>query len=320
MHSNQTAIPRMEVKDLKKHYPIRGGRLLKALDGVSLRINTGDIFGIVGESGCGKSTLGKCMMRVVDITSGEVRFSGEDISCQNRKAILPTLKRMQMIFQNPYSSFNPKLKISYSLSEPCRLRGMSRQEIGERIGEFMQYISLTENELNRFPHELSGGQLQRLAIARALLLDPDFIVADEPVSALDVSVQAQILNLIVDLKKSFDLTVMFISHDMTVVEHVCNKVAVMYLGVIVEVGESETVFANISHPYTQALISAIPTIDVTGEAKKRIVLGGDLPSAINIPAGCRFASRCPERMEICLQESPQLKEIEPGHCVACHRR
>jgi oligopeptide/dipeptide ABC transporter ATP-binding protein len=320
MHNNQTAIPRMEVKDLKKHYPIRGGRLLKALDGVSLKINTGDIFGIVGESGCGKSTLGKCMMRVVDITSGEVRFSGEDISRQNRKSILPTLKRMQMIFQNPYSSFNPKLKISYSLSEPCRLRGMSRLEINERIGEFMQHVSLTENELNRFPHELSGGQLQRLAIARALLLDPEFIVADEPVSALDVSVQAQILNLLVDLKKSFDLTVMFISHDMTVVEHVCSKVAVMYLGVIVEMGAAETVFANISHPYTQALISAIPTIDVTGEAKKRIVLGGDLPSAVNIPAGCRFASRCRECIDICMQESPQLKEIEPEHFVACHRR
>lgn len=311
-------VPCIEVRGLKKYYPFRGERTLRAVDDVDLAIHTGEIFGIVGESGCGKSTLGKCMMRLTELTDGQVLFHGEDISRQKRKDILPQLQRMQMIFQNPYSSFNPKLKISYSLQEPCRLKGMKREEIRERMDRFLTYISLSENDLNRFPHELSGGQLQRLAIARALLLDPDFIVADEPVSALDVSVQAQILNLIADLKQSFQMTMMFISHDMTVVEHICDKVAVMYLGTVVECGESSVVFRNIRHPYTQALVSAIPVIDLDRAQTERIILQGDIPTALDIPSGCRFASRCVHCQEICKKESPQLREIEPGHFVACH--
>jgi peptide/nickel transport system ATP-binding protein/oligopeptide transport system ATP-binding protein len=311
-------VPSIEVKDLKKYYTFKGGKILRAIDGVSLSISGGEIFGVVGESGCGKSTLGKCIMRVIDITDGQVYFNGKDISRQSRKDIIPELKRMQMIFQNPYSSFNPKLKISYSLSEPCKLMGMSKVDIEAKMHQFLQYISLSENELNRFPHELSGGQLQRLAIARALILDPDFIVADEPVSALDVSVQAQILNLIVDLKKSFSMTVMFISHDMTVIEHICDKVAVMYLGTVVETGTSETVFNNIMHPYTKALMSAIPVIDFENEHKERIVLQGDIPTALDIPKGCRFASRCCECKKVCTEESPKLREVDANHFVACH--
>lgn len=316
--SINTIIPCIEARNLKKYYSFKGGKTLKALDGVNISINSGEIFGVVGESGCGKSTLGKCMMRVIDITDGEVFFGGKDISRQNRKDILPELKRMQMIFQNPYSSFNPKLKISYSLSEPCKLMGMSKAEVEVKMEQFMQYISLSENELNRFPHELSGGQLQRLAIARALMLGPDFIVADEPVSALDVSVQAQILNLIVDLKKFFNMTVMFISHDMTVVEHICDKVAVMYLGAVVETGTSEAIFDNIMHPYTKALMSAIPVIDFDYDHKNRIVLHGDIPTALDIPQGCRFASRCSECKEVCTEESPNLREVDVNHFVACH--
>lgn len=315
---DQTAVPCMEVRSLKKYYPFQGGRTLRALDGVDLAIYPGEIFGIVGESGCGKSTLGKCMMRLTDLTDGQVVFQGQDISRQSRKDILDQLRRMQMIFQNPYSSFNPKLKLSYSLAEPCRLKGMSRGEIRHRMEQFLQYISLSDNELNRFPHELSGGQLQRLAIARALLLDPDFIVADEPVSALDVSVQAQILNLIADLKQNIRMTMMFISHDMTVIEHICDKVAVMYLGAVVEWGDSSTVFKNIQHPYTKALISAIPVIDPEQKRKERIILQGDIPTALDVHTGCRFASRCSQCREICKQEPPMLRETEPGHYVACH--
>ncbi len=319
MHNDINAtVPCIEVRGLKKYYPFKGGRTLRAVDGVDLAINTGEIFGIVGESGCGKSTLGKCMMRLTELTEGQVLFQGKDISSQSRKAIRSDLQRMQMIFQNPYSSFNPKLKISYSLAEPCRLKGMSQPQIKERMDKFLNYISLSENELNRFPHELSGGQLQRLAIARALLLDPDFIVADEPVSALDVSVQAQILNLIADLKKNFRMTMMFISHDMTVVEHICDKVAVMYLGAVVEWGESDVVFRNIQHPYTQALISAIPVIDLDQQKKERIILQGDIPTALEKHKGCRFASRCSHCLDICREQPPQLRETEPGHYVACH--
>ena len=314
----QNAAPCIEVRGLKKYYPFKGGKTLRAVDGVDLRIQTGEIFGIVGESGCGKSTLGKCMMRLTDITEGQVLFNGKDISRQNRKEIMPELRRMQMIFQNPFSSFNPKLKISYSLAEPCRLKGMRKDEIRTKMDQFLQYISLSENELIRYPHELSGGQLQRLAITRALLLDPDFIVADEPVSALDVSVQAQILNLIADLKKNFRMTMMFISHDMTVVEHICDKVAVMYLGAVVECGTSTAVFSNILHPYTKALVSAIPVIDIENEHKERIILQGDIPTALNAYEGCRFASRCAQCQEICKKQPPTLREVEPGHYVACH--
>lgn len=309
----------METQHLKKYYPFKKGKMLKALDDVSIQVREGTIFGIVGESGCGKSTLGKCMMRLQELTEGKVIFQGADISTQRRREILPLLRQMQMIFQNPYSSFNPKLKLSYSLREPCRLQGMEPAEIDRRFVEILDYISLSENELNRFPHELSGGQLQRLAIARALLLKPRFIVADEPVSALDVSVQAQILNLLLELKEDFRMTMVFISHDMTVVEHICDRVAVMYLGSIVEMGRTAVLFGNLLHPYTQALMSAIPVADPAQERRQRIILTGDIPTAVDIPQGCRFAARCLECMDICRRESPPLREAEEGHLVACHR-
>ena len=318
MENEKNMVPCIEAEHLKKYYKVKNGQILKALDDVSISIQNGEIFGIVGESGCGKSTLGKCMMRVIDPTEGTVKFRGKDITRQPRKQIMDDLRLMQMIFQNPYSSFNPKLKISYALTEPCKLRGMSAQKIKEKQEQFLEYISLSENELNRFPHELSGGQLQRLAIARALLLDPEFIVADEPVSALDVSVQAQILNLLLDLRSRLNMTMMFISHDMTVVEHICDQVAVMYLGSVVETGRTEVLFRNLLHPYTQALVSAIPVIDPEGKRGKRIILTGDIPTAINIPAGCRFSSRCSRCMDICKQVSPALRQVEDGHMVACH--
>lgn len=309
----------IETRHLKKYYPFKNGKTLKALDDVSIAVTKGTIFGIVGESGCGKSTLGKCMMRLQEITEGSVIFQGEDISRKPPKKMKQTLSKMQMVFQDPFSSFNPKLKISYSLREPCRINGMSPVQTDDRIGELLNYISLSENELNRFPHELSGGQLQRLAIARALLLSPEFIVADEPVSALDVSVQAQILNVILDLKQAYHMTMLFISHDMTVVEHICDEVAVMYLGTVVEAGTTSVVFKNLLHPYTKALMSAIPSVEAMGEGKQRILLTGDIPTAVDVPEGCRFASRCPDCMDICKKESPVLLTVEAGHQVACHR-
>ena len=309
----------IEAQNIKKYYPFKGGRTLKALDDVSIQVREGTIYGIVGESGCGKSTLGKCMMRLQPLTDGKVFFQGEDISTKKRKEMQSVLSQMQMVFQNPYSSFNPKLKLGYSLREPCKINGMSAEQTKKRLKELLSYISLTENEMDRFPHELSGGQLQRLAIARALLLNPKFVVADEPVSALDVSVQAQILNLIMDLKEAFHTTMLFISHDMTVVEHICDEVAVMYLGKIVESGTTSVLFQNLLHPYTQALMSAIPVIDPTGEQGERIILTGDIPTAVDVPKGCRFASRCPYKMACCEEEEPQLQTVETGHKVACHR-
>jgi len=308
----------IEVENLKKHYPFKGGKLVKALDGVALQVESGTIFGVVGESGCGKSTLGRCVMRLTDITEGRIAYMGTDISRQPRKRILPYLHQMQMVFQNPYSSFNPKLKLGYSLREACTLNGIRPDETRENIERFLGYISLTQDELNRFPHELSGGQLQRLAIARALLLKPGFIVADEPVSALDVSVQAQILNLILDLKQTFRMTMLFISHDMTVVEHICDNVAVMYLGVVVETGRTAALFNNLLHPYTQALMSAIPVVTPLEDKRERIILTGDIPTAIDIPKGCRFASRCSRCMDVCREVSPTLREVEREHSVACH--
>lgn len=306
----------LQVRNLKKYYP-SGGKTLKALDGVTFHICEGEILGIVGESGCGKSTLGRSALRLFPVTEGEIIFDGTDISRMNRRELKPYRRNMQMIFQNPFSSFNPKQKIGTALTEVGKVYGMSDSQICEKISRLMEYISLPEDMLQRSPGELSGGQLQRLAIARALILDPDFIVADEPVSALDVSVQAQILNLITDLRKELKMTMMFISHEMNVVEHICDQVAVMYLGKIVEMAPAEELFSNILHPYTQALMSAIPRSD-PDEKKERIILEGDIPNAIDLPKGCSFASRCRYCSGKCLEESPVLKEMGSGHQVACH--
>lgn len=306
----------IEVKNLKKYYP-SGGKTLKALDGVSFEICEGEIMGVVGESGCGKSTLGRSVLRLFPITEGQILFDGTDISLMNRRELKPYRKNMQMIFQNPYSSFNPKQKIGSALYEVGRVYGMDEKALRQKVEQLMEYISLPLDMLHRSPGELSGGQLQRLAIARALILEPGFIVADEPVSALDVSVQAQILNLITDLRKKLKMTMMFISHEMTVVEHICDNVAVMYLGRIVEMAPVKELFSNICHPYTQALMSAIPKADPE-DTKERIILEGDIPNAIDLPQGCSFASRCRYCTQQCREKAPELKDMGNGHKVACY--
>ncbi|MBQ2926127.1 MAG: ATP-binding cassette domain-containing protein, partial [Ruminiclostridium sp.] len=282
--------PVIRAEHLVKEFPIASKKLgepkkvLHAVSDVSLSVPKGSIFGIVGESGCGKSTLGRSLLRLETITGGKVYFQGQDITDLSGKDLLPLRRNMQMIFQNPYASFNPTQKIGSALREVAKVHKMPAEEAEEKIRNLLHEINLPEDTLHRIPSEMSGGQLQRLAIARALLLDPAFIVADEPVSALDVSVQAQILNLMMDLREKFSLTMLFISHEMTVVRHLCDQVAVMYLGTVVEQAESEELFNNLLHPYTQTLMSAIPTLDPEHK-KQRIVLQGDLPSAIDVPPG-----------------------------------
>lgn len=309
--------PVIRVENLVKEFPVAGKKTLHAVNGVSLSVPKGSIFGIVGESGCGKSTLGRCMLRLETITGGKVTFQGRDITDLSGRDLLPLRRNMQMIFQNPYGSFNPKQKIGSALREVAHVHKMPAGEAQEKIQYLLHEINLPEDALLRIPSEMSGGQLQRLAIARALLLDPAFIVADEPVSALDVSVQAQILNLMMDLREKFSLTMLFISHEMTVVRHLCDQVAVMYLGSVVEMAEAEELFQNLLHPYTQSLMSAIPTMD-PDHKKQRIVLQGDIPSAIDLPVGCPFADRCPQCQAQCRERKPELKDVGRGHMVACH--
>lgn len=309
--------PVIRVENLVKEFPVAGKKTLHAVNGVSLAVPKGAIFGIVGESGCGKSTLGRCMLRLETITGGKVTFQGKDITDLSGKDLLPLRRNMQMIFQNPYGSFNPKQKIGSALREVAQVHKMPAREAQEKIQYLLHQINLPEDALLRIPSEMSGGQLQRLAIARALLLDPAFIVADEPVSALDVSVQAQILNLMMDLRETFSLTMLFISHEMTVVRHLCDQVAVMYLGNVVEMAGAEELFQNLLHPYTQSLMSAIPTMD-PDHKKQRIVLQGDIPSAIDLPAGCPFADRCPQCQAQCREGKPELRDVGNGHMVACH--
>ena len=315
--------PVIRAEHLVKEFPIASKKLgepkkvLHAVSDVSISVPKGSIFGIVGESGCGKSTLGRSLLRLETITGGKVYFQGRDITDLSGKDLLPLRRDMQMIFQNPYASFNPKQKIGSALREVAKVHKIPSDEAEEKIKHLLQEINLPEDTLNRNPSEMSGGQLQRLAIARALLLDPAFIVADEPVSALDVSVQAQILNLMMDLREKFSLTMLFISHEMTVVRHLCDQVAVMYLGTVVEQAESEELFNNLLHPYTQTLMSAIPTLDPEHK-KQRIVLQGDLPSAIDVPPGCPFADRCPKCQPQCKESRPQLKDVGNNHLVACH--
>ena len=309
--------PVIQAEHLKKYFPMRSKRVLKAVDDVSLSIQRGEILGVVGESGCGKSTLGRALMGLTSATEGRVLFQGADISGLSRGAMKPYRARMQMVFQNPFASFNPKQRLGRALMEVGRVHGMSAAQTEARIEELMDLIRLSAEMLERSPSELSGGQLQRLAIARALMLNPDFIVADEPVSALDVSVQAQILNLIMDLRARLSMTMLFISHEMTVVEHICDRVAVMYLGRIVETAPTDELFGRLTHPYAQALISAIPVADPERKSA-RIVLEGDIPSAIDLPEGCSFASRCPRRTDECLKRRPELVDIGRDHYVACY--
>jgi oligopeptide/dipeptide ABC transporter ATP-binding protein len=307
----------VRVENLKKYYPVNG-KSIHSVDDVSLQIQAGEIFGVVGESGCGKSTLGRCMLRLTDITGGKVYFQNEDITHLGQSALKKKRRYMQMVFQNPFSSFNPKMSIGQSLREVGTVHSLTKDEIDHKISQLLEYISLPHDVLQRRPDELSGGQLQRLAIARSLLLEPQFIMADEPVSALDVSVQAQILNLLMDLRDKLGLTMMFISHELTIVEYLCDEVAVMYLGGVVEKASAKELFAHTLHPYSQALISAKPK-EHPAQQKSRIILEGDVPNALDIPRGCRFASRCFQcRKGLCDVESPKLKEVAAGHFVACH--
>ena len=314
----------IQAAGLVKNFPISSKRLgekpklLHAVGGVSLSVAKGEIFGVVGESGCGKSTLGRCLLRLETITEGSVSFQGQDITHLSGRDLKPLRRNMQMIFQNPYASFNPKQKIGAALREVAKVHRLPAQQAEEKIATLLREVNLSQDTLNRIPSEMSGGQLQRLAIARALLLDPAFIVADEPVSALDVSVQAQILNLLMDLREKFSLTMLFISHEMAVVRHLCDRIAVMYLGTVVEQAETEELFGHLLHPYTQALMSAIPTLD-PDHKKNRIVLQGDIPSAIDLPSGCPFADRCARCSEECRASRPALRDVGRGHLVACHK-
>jgi len=312
------------VKHLKKYYQVNKSirlseiKYVHAVDDVSFDIYKGQIFGVVGESGSGKSTVGRCILKLIDSTDGQIVYKGEDITGYTRKQMKSFRRDMQMVFQNPFSSFNPRLSIGSSLKEIGHVYKMGVKETDDRIKELLDLIKLPSHVLDRGAGELSGGQLQRLAVARALMLNPTFIMADEPVSALDVSVQSQILNLLLDLRDQLDLTIMFISHELTVVHHVCDAVAVMYLGALVELAPADELFRNTLHPYSQALISAKPK-DHPREQKERIVLEGDIPNAIDIPKGCRFATRCPNFIHgECNMVAPMLEEVAPGHFVACH--
>jgi peptide/nickel transport system ATP-binding protein len=297
-----------------------GNTIVHAVDNVSLDVFRGETVGLVGESGCGKSTLGRCLVRLYEISAGKIEFEGIDISTAKTGALRPIRQRMQMVFQDPYSSLNPRRRVADLLAEPLKVHGKrSRAEIKERVVELMRLVELLPDHLNRFPHEFSGGQRQRIGIARAIALEPSLVVADEPVSALDVSIQAQIVNLFADLQERLGLTYVFIAHDLSVVRQVSTRTAVMYLGSIVESGPTEEIFKSPRHPYSEALISAVPSADLDRtNRRERIVLQGDVPSPINPPSGCRFHPRCRYATERCRVERPKLAEIEPGRLVACH--
>lgn len=316
--------PLLEVKNYQKWYPVKkrspGGKkqFVKAVDGVSFTINKGETFGLVGESGCGKTTIGKGILRLHNATGGEVLFEGRDLLALSPKELRSARRDMQIIYQDPYSSLNPRLTIGEIIGEPLEIHHIaSGNEKKARVLELMSWVGLDASSYSRYPHEFSGGQRQRVGIARALSLNPKLIVCDEPVSALDVSIQSQILNLLEDLQEKLDLTFLFIAHGLTVVKHISDRIGVMYLGKMIELASSDELFATPAHPYTKALLSAIPVIDPQ-ERRKRILLEGDVPSASNIPTGCRFHSRCPYCKPICQQEAPPFAEISPDHFCACH--
>ncbi|HEY8461715.1 MAG TPA: dipeptide ABC transporter ATP-binding protein [Blastocatellia bacterium] len=310
--------PLVEIKNLKKYFPVAHKQVVRAVDDVSFTINRGETLGLVGESGCGKTTVGRCILRLIEPTSGEIRFEGRDLLKLDRGEMRAIRRRMQIIFQDPYSSLNPRMKIGSIVAEPLEIHRVGdRRERKDRVAELLRVVGLDPDYANRYPHQFSGGQRQRIGIARALALNPDFIVADEPVSALDVSVQAQVVNLMQDLQERFGLTYLFISHGLAVVKHISTRVGVMYLGKLVELAPAEEIYANPLHPYTQALLRAIPIPDP--DAKRRIVqrLGGDVPNPIAPPGGCRFHTRCPQAIERCGTGEPKLVEVSPGHFVAC---
>lgn len=310
----------LEVKNLKKYFNVGHNAWLKAIDDISFFIDKGETFGLVGESGCGKSTTGRTIARLYQPTAGEIWFDGVNINKLDAKDAKQYTKRVQMIFQDPYASLNPRMTVGDIIAEGIDIHGLYRgKERQERIYDLLATVGLNEEHASRFPHEFSGGQRQRIGIARALAIEPEFIICDEPISALDVSIQAQIVNLLEQLQQDLGLTYLFIAHDLSMVKHISNRVAVMYLGFIMELASSAELYKNPLHPYTQALMSAIPIPDPDVEAsRQRILLQGDVPSPINTPSGCKFRSRCSKAMPICAQKEPELKDQGGGHYVACY--
>ncbi|GIV63423.1 MAG: ABC transporter ATP-binding protein [Bellilinea sp.] len=317
----------LQVRDLVKHFPIMRGTLIqrqvgavRAVDGISFDVIRGETLGLVGESGCGKSTTGRAILQLYRPTSGSVIFEGVDLVKLKGEELRKMRRRMQMIFQDPYASLNPRMTVGQIISEPLIIHGIANgKEAQERAEELLRLVGLNPAYTNRYPHEFSGGQRQRVGVARALALEPAFIVCDEPISALDVSVQAQVVNLLEDLQSQLGLTYLFIAHDLSMVRHISNRIAVMYLGVVVELADRHELYNHPLHPYTQALLSAVPIPDPVIEARRqRIILKGDVPSPINPPSGCRFRTRCPLADTICAEQRPDFREVAPGHWVACH--
>jgi peptide/nickel transport system ATP-binding protein len=325
---SKNGAPLVELEHLKVYFAIKSGLVLdrhvgdiRAVDGVSLDIRRGETLGLVGESGCGKSTVGRAILRLYEPDDGRIRFDGQDITHLGERELRPLRRRMQMVFQDPYASLNPRHSVGRIVGEPLRAHKLARGRVADgRVRELLSIVGLPPDAISRYPHEFSGGQRQRIGVARALAVNPDFIVADEPVSALDVSIQAQILNLLESLQSEFNLTYLFIAHDLAVVRHISDRIAVMYLGTIVEVSPADALYANPLHPYTIALLSAVPIPDPAVERQREaILLPGDLPSPANPPRACRFHTRCPfVQPTRCRDEVPPLRELEPGHTVACH--
>ena len=309
----------IETKDLKKYFKVSNG-YLHAVDGVNIAIDEGKTLGVVGESGCGKSTLGRAVLRLHEPTSGEIYYKGENIMAYDKAKMRELRREMQIIFQDPYASLNPRMTVGDIIAEGMEIHGMyTKERRTQRVYELLETVGLNKEHANRFPHEFSGGQRQRIGIARALAIEPQFIVCDEPISALDVSIQSQVINLLKELQEKLGLTYMFIAHDLNIVKYISDRIAVMYLGNLVELAPSDDIYAHTLHPYSQALLASVPIPDPNKEAQKRAqVLSGDVPSPINPKPGCKFAGRCPHATDRCRSETPVLREVRPNHFVACH--